>query len=609
MKLPRPFVRLPFRFDVRRLEEEVRALPASAWNRHPNDYEGNSSVRLISVEGGENDDVGGRMRPTGHLLGSPYLQQVLASFGVVWSRSRLMRLAPGAGVPEHADINYHWFNRVRVHIPVLTRPEVRFHCGDASVHMGPGEAWIFDNWRRHRVENPSADERIHLVADTTGSAAFWRAASSGAEPVLVPYAAGAAAAVLTEQHGGPMVMPPSELELLAGDLGQELEAASGHEDVQRRLALFRVLLAELCREWRQLWLLHGEADAARPIYERLIAAVRQNAGALCEGIVIRTNGVPAQRVLEGRILRHALRTGTGSAAPDSAADAKATGAAAPHRAVPRFDRPVIIVAAPRSGSTLLFETLACTPQFVTLGGEAHWLVESHAELRPGAPGVDSNRLTAEHCGPGIADAVRRTATDHLQEAGGRPWPGGLAVRLLEKTPKNALRIPFLDRVFPDARYVFLWRDPRENISSIIEGWRDGRWVTYPRLPGREGPWSFLLPPGWQQQDGRPVEEIAAWQWDRANRIVLEDLSRVPRDRWHAVGYAEFVANPDAIVRRLAAFCDIAFDDPLARRVSGALPHSRYTLTPPAPGKWRRNAEAIERILPGLEETWARLRAL
>jgi hypothetical protein len=52
----------------------------------------------------------------------PYLRQVLAGFGVVWGRSRLMRLAPGASVPEHADINYHWHTRVRLHVPVFTQP-------------------------------------------------------------------------------------------------------------------------------------------------------------------------------------------------------------------------------------------------------------------------------------------------------------------------------------------------------------------------------------------------------------------------------------------------------------------------------------------------------
>jgi len=113
-------------------------LPASAWAEHPSDYQGNSSVRLISSGGGENDDVRGQMLLTPHLRNCPYVQQVLESFGVVWGRSRLMRLAPGASVPEHADINYHWFRRVRVHVPVVTVPQVRFHCGGESCTCGRG---------------------------------------------------------------------------------------------------------------------------------------------------------------------------------------------------------------------------------------------------------------------------------------------------------------------------------------------------------------------------------------------------------------------------------------------------------------------------------------
>ena len=174
MRLPRPFYRLPVRFDVERLRAEVGRLPDSAWVPHPNGIEGNSSVRLISVDGGENDAVAGRMLPTPHLLATPYIRQLLASFGVVWSRSRLMRLAPGAAVPLHADIDHHWFSRVRVHIPVQTHPDVAFQCGDERVHMAAGEAWLFDNWRLHRVDNPTSTERIHLVADTSGTALFWR---------------------------------------------------------------------------------------------------------------------------------------------------------------------------------------------------------------------------------------------------------------------------------------------------------------------------------------------------------------------------------------------------------------------------------------------------
>ncbi len=49
-----------------------------------------------------------------------------------------------------------------------------------------------------------------------------------------------------------------------------------------------------------------------------------------------------------------------------------------------LEAPIFIVSAPRSGSTLLFETLAASSQLCTVGGEAHWLVEGIEGLRPGA---------------------------------------------------------------------------------------------------------------------------------------------------------------------------------------------------------------------------------
>ncbi|MBN8281145.1 MAG: aspartyl/asparaginyl beta-hydroxylase domain-containing protein, partial [Gammaproteobacteria bacterium] len=233
MRLPRPFYRLPVRFDAGRLVAELRTVPADAWAPHPNGIPGNASLRLISAGGGANDDVAGRMQATEALAALPYIRQVLASFGVVWSRSRLMRLAPGAAVPLHADINYQWFSRVRVHIPIETHPDVAFHCGDEQVHMAPGEAWVFDNWRLHRVENPSPVERVHLVADTSGSAAFWRLVGEAASPVAGSHEhrfdPAASPTVLTEQVDTPAVMPPAEVDLLLGDLRGEIVAKTADD--------------------------------------------------------------------------------------------------------------------------------------------------------------------------------------------------------------------------------------------------------------------------------------------------------------------------------------------------------------------------------------------
>ena len=62
-----------------------------------------------------------------------------------------MRLSGHAEVMPHVDVNYYWRERVRVHVPIVTQPTVRFVCGDAQVNMRDGECWIFDTWRTHHV--------------------------------------------------------------------------------------------------------------------------------------------------------------------------------------------------------------------------------------------------------------------------------------------------------------------------------------------------------------------------------------------------------------------------------------------------------------------------
>jgi LPS sulfotransferase NodH len=589
MRLSRPFHRLAVTFDTERLASEVAQIPASAWVQHPNGLTGNSAVRLISLGGGENDDVNGRMSMTPHLRQSSYLRQVLGSFGTVWGRSRLMRLAPGASVPPHADLNYHWFSRVRLHIPIITRPGVIFHCGDESVHMRSGEAWLFDNWRQHRVENPTELERIHLVADTSGSSSFWQFVGRSLTPetaaALVPYVAGREVTPLTEQMELPPVMPPAEVELLIMDLRSELVAQSDARNARSLLSRYHALLDGLCKDWRQIYSLHGESDAGRQDFITLRDSVRVASKQLTADIVMRTNRVNAHNVLDARVLRPMV---------------------VPARLV---RRPVFIVAAPRSGSSLLFETLAASGQLSNLGGEAHWMVESMQSLQPGAPEVESNRLTAANLTSDAGVQIVKFIGEKLVGSLGQSTPLSTATRLLEKTPKNALRIPFFNALFPDAQFIFLWREPRGNISSMIEAWRSGKWKTYNGLDGFDGPWSLILPPHWQTMNGRPVEDIAAFQWASTNDIVLNDLATLPAERWTHVNYDDLVGDPNATVERLCRFMNIEMDEGLQRRLGSPQPYSQYTDTPPQPNKWQKNAALVERVIPEVEAVWQRLQSL
>ena len=277
----------------------------------------------------------------------------------------------------------------------------------------------------------------------------------------------------------------------------------------------------------------------------------------------------------------------------------------PHKP-PVIERPIIILSAPRAGSTLLFETLAQAAGVYTIGGESHQLIESIAALRPGRGVVSSNRLTRRDATTAIVAEMRQRFAGRIQDRDGQPPPSGASVRLLEKTPKNALRVPFLLEVFPDAQFVFLQREPRANLSSMMQAWRGKGWVTYRQLPGWPGPWSLLLPPGYERLKGRPLEEVVAYQWRIANETILDDLADLPRERWTTASYEAFVADPRAEVAKLLEFAGLAMDARLEEYLAKPLPLSRYTQTKPDPEKWKQNAAEIERVMPSISAVSARL---
>ncbi|HEX4524583.1 MAG TPA: TIGR03032 family protein [Casimicrobiaceae bacterium] len=612
MRLPRPFIRVPLAFDAARLAAEVDQFERSDWRPHPQGHPGNWSLPLIALDGDPaREGVAGPMRPTPQLARCPYIRQVMAELRAPLGRSRLMKLDARAEATAHVDINHYWMQRVRVHVPVVTLPEVRFLCGDAVTRMAAGECWIFDTWRRHNVLNPTSHERIHLVMDTVGSDAFWELVENSAEtPRQVSFASGIEHRPACELVNLPTVMSPWEFELSWRDLLSDARLAAPDAAPVDALA---AAVEPILRQWRALWARYGDGIAGWPEFAHLAADFQRRAHSLAASIVL-PNGVDLASVIEGSLVP-ALHT------PERRADSRSVAAHVPDLgqigtpmtptagmgpAVPRFDRPLIIVAAPRSGSSLLFETLAQAPGTYTVGNESHLQFESLSALRPESRGYESNRLSATDATAEVADEIRRRFVAALRDRDGTPLPPrAAAFRLVEKTPKNALRIPFLDAVFPDALYVYLYREPAENLSSLIEGWQSGRFVMYPDLPGWLGPpWSFLLVPGWRELTGASLAVIVAAQWQRTQEVLLDDLAALPRERVFALTYDELLADPQTEIRRICAFAGIVWD----RMLPTSLPLSSHTVTPPMRDKWRRHEGLLASQLPSLSATADRARA-
>ncbi len=517
----------------------------------------------------------------------PGIRAAMAALRAPIGRSRLMRVASRGRLGSHVDTNRYWQEHLRVHIPVVTDPSVRFTCGDEDVHMAAGEVWVFDTWREHGVDNPAGHDRIHLVIDTVGSAGLWQAIALGAE-TAADFAAGptvppSAEALRFEVNVGSPLATPWQQELLGGRLiGDVHDSAAPVVDRQRAVVAIRRFLAD----WRAEWFAAPGSDRVGEPFLELGRRLRQQ----LDDTIVLGNGVAI-----GRAAEQLLLVSTRPADVDAGAG---------HRRATsgrRIERPIFIVSPPRSGSSLLFEALSRASGLYTIGGESHLVIESIEPLHPAQRDWHSNALAAGDATPSVVRRLDESFAAQSRDRDGRPPFGRAPVRLLEKTPKNALRVPFLAAAYPDASFIYLHRQPEPAISSMINAWRSGRFVTYRRLPQWPGSWSMLLVPGWRQLLGAPVEEIAAVQWSTTTEILLDDLESLGRDRWCVASHERLLADPDGECRRLAERLALTWDRP----VVDPLPLSSTTLDAPDPDKWRRDKQLIDAVRSRFERPAAR----
>jgi hypothetical protein len=274
-------------------------------------------------------------------------------------------------------------------------------------------------------------------------------------------------------------------------------------------------------------------------------------------------------------------------------------------AMPAAERPllpVFVVGCPRSGTTIVDRALAVSPELASPDIEGHVLWE--AFNHPRRHGWSSNALGPED----VTDAERKYVYRLMRMLAG-------ARRYLDKTPKNCLRVLYLDELFPDATFVFVKRRAADNVNSLIEGWRARpRFVSYRVPEPLEGlgelnghTWSFVLVPGWRDMRGAPLEEICARQYVECNEAMLE--AREQLDPAHAidVAYEDLVERPSDEIGRVFEALGLPFTDKAASFAASLPGNPINSLTPPRRDKWRdQNPAEVSRILPRVSATERRL---
>lgn len=119
-----------------------------------------------------------------------------------------------------------------------------------------------------------------------------------------------------------------------------------------------------------------------------------------------------------------------------------------------LQKPIVILGAPRSGTTLLSEILGQHRDV------AH-LIEPRMTWRYGND-RKSDMLRPEDARPKVVKHIRKQFASFVRKAGKR--------RLVEKTPSNSLRPAFVQRMLPDAKYIHIIRNGYDACLATEDFW-------------------------------------------------------------------------------------------------------------------------------------------
>ncbi len=262
-------------------------------------------------------------------------------------------------------------------------------------------------------------------------------------------------------------------------------------------------------------------------------------------------------------------------------------------------RPIIVLGAPRSGTNLLRDTLTRLPGLGTWPCDEINPIWRHGNAR-----WPDDELTPEQARPEVSA--------YIQRAFRRSARRGRHSTTVEKTCANSLRVPFVHRVFPAARYIFLLRDGRDAVASAMERWRAPFDLSYTLRKLRFVPLTdlpryaleFLHNTGggrrtrrtWGPRfrgmdrflDTHGLAATCATQW----RLCVEGTAKALEgmdDRAAVVRYEDLVTDPARELARLAVFVGAG-----TAESASAFPERSFSRD--SVGRWR------SRLTPGEQDT-------
>ena len=216
---------------------------------------------------------------------------------------------------------------------------------------------------------------------------------------------------------------------------------------------------------------------------------------------------------------------------------------------------IFVGGAPRSGTTLVQNMLDCHPEI--LGAPEFLNLERIVELRNRLrQGIDRGAIEAFASAPEVDRLTAQLIEDlllPLADRHGAPY-------LSEKTPSNALVFRELLEIFPAARCIFVLRDPRAIIASMLEVGARAAAQGHPTQP-----WTRSLPAAvaYVQRYFRAARAAAA---EAPGRVLV-------------LRYETLVTEPEAVTRAICGFLGLPWTAAMLTPPTAGIPASRRSSAP------------------------------
>lgn len=165
-------IRLPRTYDVDKLVRDLQVLREVKTSPQPGPYHQGewTGIALYSMGGKQSafPSAAGtdQYRETAELQKTPYFKEILDELKCPKEVVRILFLPPGGHIKDHFDFHTSFqFGLLRLHIPIITHPDVAFVIDGERVCWNAGELWYGDFSKVHSVKNDSPLVRVHMVID------------------------------------------------------------------------------------------------------------------------------------------------------------------------------------------------------------------------------------------------------------------------------------------------------------------------------------------------------------------------------------------------------------------------------------------------------------